>query len=154
MRASCDDQTDVSFSYIQSRLGCDSARTLRLGSPFNYAEQATLYVETDLPDPNDTVRFLPAACERVVANGGPLLVGVGQRDRRRSGSALGRALRRVAGGGIARLGARRFCRVAAGLGVDARRVPRIGGRGRVGRAVGDATRARRVRRVVPDGLML
>ncbi len=56
---------DPRFSYIQSRLGVPDPRTLQLGSPFNYQEQATLYVETDLPEPND-LRFLPAACEKII----------------------------------------------------------------------------------------
>ena len=43
-----------------------SAETLQLGSPFDYATQATLYVETDLPEPTDTLRFLPAACEKIL----------------------------------------------------------------------------------------
>ena len=30
------------------------AKTLQLGSPFDYAKQATLYIEADLPEPNDT----------------------------------------------------------------------------------------------------
>ena len=55
-----------SFSYIKSRLGIVREKTLQLGSPFNYAEQATLYLETDLPDPNDTLRFLPAAGEKII----------------------------------------------------------------------------------------
>ncbi len=53
------------FAYITSRLGIAKARTLQLGSPFNYSEQATLYVETDLPEPGDTLRFLPAACDKI-----------------------------------------------------------------------------------------
>jgi ATP-dependent DNA helicase DinG len=57
--------TDPSFAYIASRLGVETPRTLQLGSPFDYREQATLYIETSLPEPNDTLRFLPAACERV-----------------------------------------------------------------------------------------
>jgi ATP-dependent DNA helicase DinG len=53
------------FAYIRSRLGApDSARTLQLGSPFQYDQQATLYLETGLPDPNDPL-FLPAACEKI-----------------------------------------------------------------------------------------
>ena len=56
----------TSFSYIKSRLGIVREKTLQLGSPFNYAEQATLYLETDLPDPNDTLRFLPAAGEKII----------------------------------------------------------------------------------------
>jgi ATP-dependent DNA helicase DinG len=54
------------FAYIKSRLGADDADTLGLGSPFDYSTQASLYVETDLPDPNDPLRFLPAACEKIV----------------------------------------------------------------------------------------
>jgi len=53
------------FAYSASRLGLASARTLQLGSPFDYAEQATLYLESDLPEPSDTLRFLPAACEKI-----------------------------------------------------------------------------------------
>jgi REP element-mobilizing transposase RayT len=52
---------DDPFHYIRTRLGADDARTLALGSPFDYAKQATLYVETELPEPGDTQRFLPAA---------------------------------------------------------------------------------------------
>jgi ATP-dependent DNA helicase DinG len=37
-----------------------------LGSPFDYSKQATLYLETNLPEPNDQLRFLPAACERII----------------------------------------------------------------------------------------
>jgi ATP-dependent DNA helicase DinG len=53
------------FAYSASRLGLVSARTLQLGSPFDYAEQATLYLESDLPEPTDTLRFLPAACGKI-----------------------------------------------------------------------------------------
>src|SRR5207244_8815772 len=65
--------------YIISRLGLGNCRTLKLGSPFDYASQATLYVETDLPEPSDTNRFLPAACERIVhylqqTNGGAFVL--------------------------------------------------------------------------------
>ncbi|HEY2586384.1 MAG TPA: helicase C-terminal domain-containing protein [Tepidisphaeraceae bacterium] len=54
------------FLYIKSRLGAVNARTLMLGSPFDYGKQATLYLETDLPEPNDALRFLPAACEKIL----------------------------------------------------------------------------------------
>ena len=59
---------DAAFSYIRSRvgLGDDSAcRTLLLGSPFDFTRQATLYVETGLPDPNDP-RFMEPCCERIL----------------------------------------------------------------------------------------
>jgi hypothetical protein len=54
------------FAYIRQRLGITDAETLQLGSPFDYASQATLYLETDLPEPSDTRRFLPAACEKIL----------------------------------------------------------------------------------------
>jgi REP element-mobilizing transposase RayT len=53
------------FTYIRSRLGVpETSRTLILGSPFQYDQQATLYLESHLPDPNDPL-FLPAACEKI-----------------------------------------------------------------------------------------
>jgi ATP-dependent DNA helicase DinG len=68
-----------SFQYIKSRLGASAARTLTLGSPFDYSEQATLYIENDLPEPNDALRFLPAACDKIVhyldkTNGGAFVL--------------------------------------------------------------------------------
>ena len=54
------------FAYARKRLGLVRERTLQVGSPFDYATQATLYLEQDLPDPSDTLRFLPAACERIL----------------------------------------------------------------------------------------
>jgi ATP-dependent DNA helicase DinG len=54
------------FAYIKSRIGADDAQTLMLGSPFDYTSQAKLYVETDLPEPNDTLRFLPVACDKII----------------------------------------------------------------------------------------
>jgi Rad3-related DNA helicase/REP element-mobilizing transposase RayT len=59
--------TSDPFTYIQSRLGspADTTRTLMLGSPFQYSTQATLYVETNLPDPNDPL-FPAAACEKII----------------------------------------------------------------------------------------
>ena len=56
------------FTYIKSRIGAGGERTqtLQLGSPFDYSKQCALYVESDLPDPNDAQRFLPAACEKIV----------------------------------------------------------------------------------------
>lgn len=67
------------FSYIASRLGAQEAKTLQLGSPFDYTKQATLYVETNLPDPTDATRFFPAACERIMkyllqTNGGAFVL--------------------------------------------------------------------------------
>jgi ATP-dependent DNA helicase DinG len=39
------------FDFIQSRLGLDSAETLALGSPFDYARQVTVHLPRNLPDP-------------------------------------------------------------------------------------------------------
>lgn len=44
--------TPPSFAFIQQRLGLTQARTLRLGSPFDYSRQARLIVIPDMPDPN------------------------------------------------------------------------------------------------------
>jgi ATP-dependent DNA helicase DinG len=57
---------DPAFAYMISRLGAEGATTLELGSPFDYATQATLYIESDLPEPNDATRFAPAACGKIL----------------------------------------------------------------------------------------
>ena len=56
------------FDYIRSRLGLaddDQCRLLQLGSPFDFKSQATLYVETGLPEPNSP-RFMDEACDRIL----------------------------------------------------------------------------------------
>jgi len=40
------------FSHYQGEMGLLKAKTACWDSPFNYAEQALLYVPTDLPEPN------------------------------------------------------------------------------------------------------
>ena len=42
---------DGSFDYVKRRLGLDDAEAHALGSPFDYARAALLYVPNDLPDP-------------------------------------------------------------------------------------------------------
>ncbi len=39
------------FRLVMSRLGCEGARTLLLGSPFDYARQMEVHIERDAPDP-------------------------------------------------------------------------------------------------------
>ena len=57
---------NAGFAYIQRPARRSrTARTLMLGSPFDYAKQATVYLETGLPEPSDALRFLPAACDRI-----------------------------------------------------------------------------------------
>ncbi len=73
------DRSGRGFQYIKSRLGVTREKTLALGSPFDYATQATMYIETGLPDPSDTLRFMPAACQRIlhylrVTNGGAFVL--------------------------------------------------------------------------------
>lgn len=59
-------QCDPRFNYLRERLGIpDSATGLVLGSPFAYSEQATLYLESNLPDPNDPL-FPDRACQRIL----------------------------------------------------------------------------------------
>lgn len=55
------------FHYIAQRLGlpADRTDTFEAGSPFNYAEQCTLYIHTDLPEPNDPL-FPRAAQEKIL----------------------------------------------------------------------------------------
>lgn len=41
-----------SFEFFQSRVGCQRAQTLRVGSPFDYRRQARLVIVEDMPDPS------------------------------------------------------------------------------------------------------
>lgn len=52
------------FSYVLDRLGAAHAETMRLGSPFNFREQASVIVEAGMPDPA-SVRFEEAAAAAV-----------------------------------------------------------------------------------------
>jgi ATP-dependent DNA helicase DinG len=68
------------FSYLLQRLGLDGAcngkdsapararqvRTLRLGSPFDYARQVRLYIEAGLPDPSEGSEFVAAVSRAIV----------------------------------------------------------------------------------------
>ncbi len=44
--------SSAGFRHIQSRLGLHDCDTLQLGSPFNYREQAELYLFRNMPDPS------------------------------------------------------------------------------------------------------
>ncbi len=52
------------FAYIRSRLGVPDPVEVCLDSPYDYAKQVTLHLETGLPEPNDG-GFLAAACQRI-----------------------------------------------------------------------------------------
>jgi len=42
------------FDFFASRVGLHEFGAVKLGSPFDYKNQVTLYIEKDLPNPNDT----------------------------------------------------------------------------------------------------
>ena len=74
-------QTGTGFSFLRARVGLDDdvgpVDELSLPSPFDYAENALLYVPRDLPEVSDA-GFIPAAGERVAdlvrASGGGAFV--------------------------------------------------------------------------------
>jgi ATP-dependent DNA helicase DinG len=49
---SCGQQED-GFGYFASRVGLDEYLSLKTGSPFDYEQQVKLYIQADMPDPND-----------------------------------------------------------------------------------------------------
>ncbi|MGC8625681.1 MAG: ATP-dependent DNA helicase, partial [Phycisphaerae bacterium] len=59
------DKIQSPFAFFRKRIGLDSGREIQLGSPFDYPNQATLYLETSLPDPEDPA-FLNAAMDRAM----------------------------------------------------------------------------------------
>ncbi len=53
------------FEYIRRRLGVEDAREILLASPFDFRQQAKLYLETRLGNPNDLERFVPVAAAAI-----------------------------------------------------------------------------------------
>lgn len=49
------------FSHIKSRLGCENAESLQLGSPFDHAAQMRVIIDRTMPEPNN-----PKYIERIV----------------------------------------------------------------------------------------
>ncbi len=45
------ERAETAFAHAMDRLGCDGAETLQLGSPFDFAEQVELFVDTSMPAP-------------------------------------------------------------------------------------------------------
>jgi ATP-dependent DNA helicase DinG len=60
------DDVKSGFSFFASRVGLDDFKALKLGSPFDYENQVTLYIEKGLGSPNEA-DFIDAACERIVS---------------------------------------------------------------------------------------
>lgn len=52
------------FEFFTSRIGLEDYDSLKAGSPFDYERQVTLYIEKDLPGPNDE-KFVEQACEAI-----------------------------------------------------------------------------------------
>jgi ATP-dependent DNA helicase DinG len=52
------------FAYAVAQLGCDEARTLALGSPFDHAAQVELHADATMPDPR-APRYLDELCTRI-----------------------------------------------------------------------------------------
>lgn len=60
-------ETDATgnFDFFLSRLGIEKAKRARLGSPFDFARQVKIYIETSLGNPNNQQEFLPLACRAI-----------------------------------------------------------------------------------------
>jgi len=52
------------FKFFAERIGLEKFEHLKLGSPFDYQRQVTMYLEPDLPEPNDK-NFANAAAEKI-----------------------------------------------------------------------------------------
>lgn len=66
--------TGSGFDHAQSRLGCEDATCLRLGSPFAFARQVVVYVDRTMPSPKSAVgsdqqrAYLDALGQRIIAH--------------------------------------------------------------------------------------
>ena len=61
------------FSHFAARIGLPQARTLRIDSPFDYRDQARLYLPRNMPEPQDpafAAAFLEAVAPLLEASGG------------------------------------------------------------------------------------
>jgi ATP-dependent DNA helicase DinG len=52
------------FEFFAGRVGLGDYDAVKLGSPFDYQKQVTIYIESELPEPNDE-KFVESACEAV-----------------------------------------------------------------------------------------
>lgn len=57
-------QDKEGFDFFAGRVGLEDFDGLKLGSPFDYERQVTMYIEKDLPNPNDGA-FVEAAAEAI-----------------------------------------------------------------------------------------
>ena len=61
---SCGGNAQEGFAFFAGRIGLEDFDRLQVGSPFDYQRQVQMYLEADLPDPNDPA-FMDAACEAI-----------------------------------------------------------------------------------------
>ncbi len=62
---SCDGADNAGgFEFFASRIGLEDFQALQLGSPFDYKRQVTMYIEADLPEPNNK-DFADNAMEKI-----------------------------------------------------------------------------------------
>jgi ATP-dependent DNA helicase DinG len=61
---SCDGGSDSAFDFFASRVGLDNFDSLKLGSPFDFDKNVTVYIEKYLPEPNNS-DFIEAASEKI-----------------------------------------------------------------------------------------
>ena len=61
---SCGGNDKEGFDFFAKRIGLDDYDALQTGSPFDYESQVRMYIEAEMPDPNDP-RFIDAACEAI-----------------------------------------------------------------------------------------
>jgi len=54
--------TNRGFEFFAGRVGLEDYKAVKLGSPFNYEKQATVFIEKNLPEPNDK-KFVETGCE-------------------------------------------------------------------------------------------
>ena len=80
------------FTHFTSQMGLEEATTLQLDSPFDYPNNALLWLPGDLPEPRDA-EFVPALLDRVVplleaSNGRAFLLFTSHRSLRRAAELL------------------------------------------------------------------
>ncbi len=52
------------FKFFAGRIGIEDYEAVKLGSPFDYQKQVTMYIEKDMPDPNQP-QFIEDAVEKI-----------------------------------------------------------------------------------------
>jgi len=60
------ERAEAAFAFTMERLGCAGARTLQVGSPFDYGRQVALYVDRTMPLPRDPEAYARALVPRIL----------------------------------------------------------------------------------------